>query len=106
MEESKEENNKNSKERVYILGSEKVEEKTTYNHVGLKNCVGGDFTDRIVEKISKGRKALCAASGIGFKKGGLTLKICCFIYWTIIVPIVTYAAELWVLNDSDIEKLD
>ena len=104
--ESKKENARNSKERVYRLGTEKVEEKSTYDHVGLKNCVGGDYTDRIVEKISKGRKALCAASGIGFKKGGLTLKICCFIYWTIIVPIVTYAAELWVLNDADIEKLD
>ena len=91
---------------MYRLGSEKVLEKKMYDHVGLKNCVGGDFTDRIEENISKGRRAFCAASGIGIQTGGLTLRICCFIYWTIIVPIVTYASELWVIRDSDIDKLD
>ena len=34
------------------------------------------------------------------------MKLCNLIYWPIIVPIVTFASELWVLSDSDIEKLD
>ena len=104
--ESKRESERNSNERVYRLGSETVKERKTYDHVGLKNCIGGDFSERINEKLTKGKKTLCASSGIGIKTGGLTQKICCFIYWTIIVPIMTYASELWVMNDSDIEKLD
>ena len=104
--ESRKENDRNSKDRFYKLGKERVYEKKTYDHVGLKNCISGDFSTRIDEKISKGRKALCASTGIGIKTGGLTQKLCCFIYWTIIVPIITYAAEMWVLNDHDIEKLD
>ena len=104
--ESAKENAKNSKERTYMLGPEKVVEKKIYDHVGLKNCICGDFSERIDEKISKGRKALCASSGIGMKTGGIPLKICTFIYWSIIVPIVTFASELWVMSDCDIDKLD
>ena len=104
--ETKRENEINAKDRMYKLGREKVHEKRNYDHVGLKNCVCMDNTARIDEKIAKGRKTLCASTGIGIRIGGLPQKICCFIYWTIIVPIITYAAELWVMCDKDIEKLD
>ena len=103
--EGKRENARNKADRMYRLGSEKVVEKSVYDHVGLKNCTN-DYGDRIDEKISKGRKALCASTGIGIKKGGISMKLCSFIYWTIIVPIITFASELWVLTDQDIDKLD
>ena len=104
--ETKRENESNAKDRVYRLGQEKVVEKKNYDHVGLKNCVCMDSSARTEEKVAKGRKALCASTGIGIRVGGLPQKVCCFIYWSIVVPIITYAAELWVMSESDIDKLD
>ena len=52
------------------------------------------------------RRALNAASGIGLKPGGLTIKACCMLYWSIKIPIITFASELWILNDYDINALD
>ena len=71
---------------------------------GLKNCIRGDSTERIDKKISKGRKTLCAAS-LGIKTDALSLKASCLIYWTIIILIVTYTVDHWILSD-DICKLD
>ena len=53
-----------------------------YDHVGLKNCVNGEFSERIDEKITKGRKTFCASTSIGIKTGGLIMKVCCMINWT------------------------
>ena len=96
----------NSKNRMYRLGPERVLEKTSYDHVGLKCCVYNDFTERTNDKIQKGRKAINAASGIGLKPGGLSMKACSLLFWSLIVPIVTYASELWVVKDQDLEIID
>ena len=92
--------------RFYPLGSEKVPEKTHYDHVGIKNCNGGVYTERTINKISKSRKALSAALALGIERGGLSMRACNVIYWCLIIPILTYGAELWVLKLSDIEALD
>ena len=97
---------KYSKYRQYKMGTDRVVEKITYDHVGLKNCSNGCYLERTEEKISKARKALCAISGIGFKPGGVTMRVCDFIFSTVIIPILTFAAELWVLKEQDIEALD
>ena len=68
--------------------------------------MGGHYTERTLNKISKSRKALSAASALGIKRGGLSMKACNIIYWSLIVPILTYGAELWILKASDIEALD
>ena len=99
-------NRNNIQYRQYRLGSEKVPERTNYDHVGIKNCNGGVYTERTVNKISKSQKALSAASALGIKRGGLSMKACNIIYWSLIIPILTYGAELWVLKLSDIEALD
>ena len=61
---------------------------------------------RTNEKLKKGRKTLNAASGLGLRKGGLTIKTCSLIFWSIVVPVATYASELWVLKENDICLLD
>ena len=58
---------KYSKYRQYKMGTDRVVEKITYDHVGLKNCSNGCYLERTEEIISKARKALCAISGIGVK---------------------------------------
>ena len=83
-----------------------LKETNEYDHLGLKACTGGSYLNRTTDKIKKGRKTLNAASGIGLRQGGLTMKVCSFLFWSLIVPIVTFASELWVLKDEDINALD
>ena len=61
---------------------------------------------RLNEKIRKGRKALNAAAGLGLRPGGLTIKGCSIIFWSMTIPIVTFSSELWVLNDDDISTIE
>ena len=100
------ENKTNSKFRSYKLGNDPIKETNSYDHLGLKNNCLRQNRERITEKISKGRRALNAASGIGLKPGGLTMKACGMVFWAMIVPVVTFACELWIISDDDINLLD
>ena len=104
--ESEKEHRRNSTYRQFRPGGEKVKETTEYDHVGLKSCTGGSYLNRTKEKMKKGRKTLNAASGIGLKRGGLTMEVCSFLLWSLIVPIVTFASEIWVMRDQDVNALD
>ena len=74
--------------------------------LGLKNNSLWQNKGRITEKISKGRKALNAASGLGLKPRGLTIRACGMIFWAMVVPIITFACELWIMDDEDIKLLE
>ena len=102
--ESNAERQNGTKHRQYFLGKEKVKELVEYDHVSLKSCIGSDFTNRTMEK--KGENTLNAASGIGLKRGGLSMKACSFIFWSLIIPITTFASELWVLKNNAIQLLE
>ena len=99
-------NKRNMGYRNYRLGSESVPEKTSYDHVGIKTCNGQNYNIRTEEKIGKACRALSAASSLGIKKGGISMRACNIIFWCLIVPILTYGSELWVLKQSDIDELD
>ena len=96
----------NSKYRIFILGQDQIKEQTTYDHLGLKNSTGTSSSERTEEKIRKGRKTLNAAAGLGLKPGGLTINACSVLCWAMVVPIVTFASELWILKDDDIKQLE
>ena len=96
----------NSKQRIYRLGKSQVKEREVYDHVGVKASVTGNNYTRASEKISKGRKALNAATSLGVKRYGLTMQACSTIFWSMIIPIVTYGSELWILDERDIDMLD
>ena len=104
--ESKNEGKINSSNRSYSLGKDFVKEKVEYDHVGYKTCIHGDNPSRTVEKIKKGRRTLNASTGLGIRKGGLTLSTCNVIMWSVIIPIITYASEIWVMKYSDVKMLD
>ena len=103
--ETKKEHEIGSKFRTFRLGRDKVGERSEYDHVGIKACIFKDDNQRIEEKLSKGRRTLNAASGLGIRKNGLTLKTCNLIFWTIVIPTVTFGCEIWSVGDSDLEKL-
>ena len=94
-----------SKNRMYKLGNDKVNERLEYDHVGIKACVLNN-NSRVEEKVAKGRRALNASAGLGIRRNGLSVATCNMVFWTIVIPIVTFGCELWVLHESDILKLN
>ena len=92
--EDRKEHERAVKYRIFKLGKERVHEKLEYDHVGVKACVRYDDNEQVSEKICKGRRALNAASGIGIRKSGITIKTCNLIFWTIVMPIITFGCEL------------
>ena len=101
--ESEREHRRNTQYRYYKLGNDRIKEEVDYDHLGLKNnCMGQNIT-RIKELK---RKALNAASGLGLKSRGLTIKACGKLFWAMVVPIMTFASELWVLSDEDIRLIE
>ena len=93
-----------NKNRFYKLGKDKVQEKLEYDHVGIKACVLEE-NSRVEEKLAKGRRALNATAGLGIRKNGLVVATCNLIFWTIVIPIITFGCELWSISDSDILRL-
>ena len=87
--------------RAFTLGPDKVEEKLYYDHVGIKICVLGDSHVRTEEKISKARKVLNMSSSLGIKRGGLNISTSNLIYWTVIIPILCFGCEIWVIKRKD-----
>ena len=98
--ESKKQHDQNSVHRVFKLGPEKVPEKYEYDHVGVKSCIF-ETNSRVTEKICKARRTLNASSGLGIRKNGLGMQACCIIFWSVVIPILTFGAEIWCLNDND-----
>ena len=95
----------NASHRVFKLGPERVRESITYDHVGVKACIHSNNESRVQEKISKGRQALNASSGLGIRKNGLNMKSCNTIFWAVIVPILTFGCEICTLSEDDKENL-
>ena len=80
-------------------------EKADYDHAGIKNCLFDNSMPRTLDRISKARRALNAVASLGIKNGGVNMSTCSILCWSIIVPIVTYGSELWVLKGEEIEEL-
>ena len=102
--ETKKQHDRNSLNRVFKLGPEKVPEKFEYDHVGVKSCIFVS-NSRVTEKISKARRTLNASLGLGVRKNGLCMQACCIIFWSVVLPVLTFGAEIWYLNESDIEDI-
>ena len=97
--ESPKDHERNCKDRVFKLGSNKVKERINYDHVGIRNTIFESDTSGIVERISKGRRAFNSVAGIGIRKGGITMATCNVIFWTIVVPTTIYGCEMWIMDD-------
>ena len=100
--ETKREHERGSKFRNFVLNGEKVPEKKEYDHVGVRNCLFQNYMPRTEDRISRG---INAVSSIGVRKKGINMATCSILYWSIIVPIVTYGSELWVMSSGKICEL-
>ena len=97
---------RNSSYRIFSLGGNKIPEKEHYDHVGIKACIYENDSTLVNEKISKGRKTLNAATGLGVRRNGLCMAICNLIFWMVVIPITTYGAEIWVMCQKYIDNLE
>ena len=73
--ESRKDHDVNAVDRQFRLGPNRVKERVFYDHVGIRNSIFYDDTSGIEERISKGRKAFNSLTGIGIRKGGITMAI-------------------------------
>ena len=97
---------RNSSYRIFSLGGNKIPEKEHYDHVGIKAWIYENDSTLVNEKISKGRKTLNAATGLGVRRNGLCMAICNLIFWMVVLPITTYGAEIWVMCQKYIDNLE
>ena len=104
--EDKRMHDRNSVYRIFNLGGKRIPEKEHYDHVGIKACIYENDSTLVNEKVSKGRKTLNAATGIGVRRNGLCMAICNLIFWMVVVPITTYGSEIWVMSQKDIDNLE
>ena len=102
--ENKKSHDRNSQHRIFKLGPEKVPEKHEYDHVGVKACIF-ESNSRVEEKVSKARRTLNASSGLGVRKNGLSMQACCIIFWSVVVPVLTFSSEVWYLSDDDLDQI-
>ena len=92
-----------SANRMFKLGHDRVKECQYYDHVGIKVCVKGDSHVRTEEKVKKARTALNMATCMGIRKGGLNMRTCCIIFWSVVVPTLCFGCELWVMSNKDVQ---
>ena len=104
--ETRREHDRNSIDRIFKLGPNKVKERSNYDHVGIRNTIFDDDVSGIEERISKGRRTFNSLSGIGIRRGGITMATCNVIFWTIVVPTTIYGCELWVLDDAALSLIE
>ena len=103
--ESRNEHKKGAKYRNFKVSEKKVSECIEYDHVGVKNCLFKNYMPRTEDRIMRGRRAFNAITSVGVKKKGLTMKVCANLFWSIIIPIVTYGSEIWTMRGDEIEAL-
>ena len=104
--EDRAEHQRNSGNRVFRLGPNRVKERTSYEHVGIHNSIFTDDYTGIEERISKGRRAFNAVTGFGIRKGGLTIATCSVIFWSIVVPTALYGCGMWVLDHNSLNMIE
>ena len=103
--ETRVEHTSNTRRRMFKLGSDKVPEKESYDHVGVKACIFNNDESRALEKNSKGRRILNATTGLGIRRNGLSMSVCNVIVCAIVVPIITFGCKTWVMSDNDKDHL-
>ena len=100
------EHERNSSLRIFKLGPKRVKERLFYDHVGIRNCIFSNDVSGIEERVSKGRRAFNSISGIGIRKGGISMFTCNVIFWSVVVPTTLYGCELWIMDDASLNLIE
>ena len=104
--ENPKEHKRNSACRSFKLGPDRVKERLNYEHVGIRNCIFPDDTSGIEDRIAKGRRTFNSVSGIGIRRGGVSMATCNVIFWSVVIPTALYGCELWMMDDASINLIE
>ena len=50
--------------------------------------------------------AFNSLTGIGIRRGGVTMATCNVVFWSVVVPTALYGCELWVLGDASLKLIE
>ena len=103
--ENKNERDLISKFRQFSLGGQKIPEKIRYEHLGTVSTVYEENSHRVGDRLSKARRVLNAATGVGIRGKGLNMYTCNIICWCIVVPTALFGCEIWCLTANDISDI-
>ena len=93
-------NRYNSESRVLLLGVDQVNERLSYEHLGVTCSLFNGDVSGIEGRLSTARMVLNAVSGLSIQRNGLSVSTCCIIFCVIVAPITLFGSELWILNDK------
>lgn len=86
------------------LGAEKIRAGRSYKYLGVKITSQPDSQEEIRARIGQGRTAIRQLNSVLWSRK-ITKHVKRRIYKTIIESISTYGSELWVLNETNKQKL-
>ena len=89
---------------MYVLAdidiySRCLEQVKSYKYLGSIVSGANSIEEEIRERIALGSKAYYSDKKI-FKRELVSKKAKLKLYWTVIRPVITYASEMWVLQES------
>ena len=93
--ESQYKNSRNINNRTWKLGSEKVEEVTHYNYLGIILCSYGSSAQRTDVMSKKAYSILGLLKAAGFHSDGLSPITCSSLWQRMSVPSMFYGSEIW-----------
>ena len=76
------------------------------DHLGVRAYIFEDDISGLDNRLSKGLHALNAISGLGIRRNGLTIYACCVVFWSIVIPIAKFGADVWPFNDKSLSMLE
>ena len=84
-----------------------IELVDSYKHVGITLCTNRSAMKLYVSKrISSAQTKLLAARGLGSHNIPVGVSVLNKIYWSVVIPSLTYGFDVQPIEDSDISDLE
>ena len=92
---------------VIIMDGVPIEVVDSYKHVGLTLCSNRPAMRQTISKrISSAQSKLLAARGIGSHKLPVGVGVLSKIYWSVVMPSLTYGLDVQPIEECDIDDLE
>ena len=90
-----------------MMGSSQIECVNSYRHVGV--VLSNNRTEHkkaLSERINSARSKLLASKGIGSNNVPVPVVVLSKLYWSVVVPSLTYGFDVYPLDESDMTELE
>ena len=93
-------------QRSWHIGSETIQERDSYHHLGVLRSVSPSSNTRTSERCSSCRSAFYSLNALGTRAGCLHPLTSLRLYKAYCIPILLYGCELWSLTQSELTLLE